>query len=210
MKNLVLLLVLVVSSVSMAIFIPLQNSGFETPVLDESGFSNTNLTGWTNDTPARAFRIWNVDNTYPVQPTEGNNFMWLAPAGSSFQMSQIASTPIEAGKQYSLSFDVAMVSTFGGAPAYTATVYTTTGGSSSRIASRLLATTGSVTIPLDNVWRTVTLTWDSTGTAFAGEKLDIILGGKAMIDNVQLSVVPEPATIAVMGLGLLFSRIKRR
>ncbi len=210
MRNLVLLLVLVISSVSMAIVIPLQNAGFESPALAEGEFSNTGLTGWTNDTPTRAFRIWNVEDSYPVQPTEGNNFMWLAPAGSSFQMSQITSSSIEAGMQYSLTFDVTMVSSFGGAPAYVATIYTTTGGSSSRIASRLLATTGSVTIPLDNVWRTVTLTWDSTGTAFAGEKFDIILGGKAMIDNVQLSVVPEPATMAVMGLGLLFLRIRRR
>ena len=62
----------------------------------------------------------------------------------------------------------------------------------------------------DNLWQTITLTWDSTGTAFAGEKFDIILGGKMMVDNVQLSVTPEPATIAILGMGLFFSRIKRR
>lgn len=189
--------------------VPLQNAGFEQPVLAEGALNTTTLTGWSLDIAGRAFRVWNVEASYPVQPTEGSNLMWLAPAGSSCQISQITAAAIEAGKQYTLQFDAAMVSSFGGTPSYVAIIYATNGGVSSRTTSRQLVTTGSVVIPKDNTWQTVTLTWDSTGTFFAGEKFDFLIGGKVMIDNVRLTVVPEPASLCLMGLGLLLARFKR-
>jgi hypothetical protein len=66
-------------------------------------------------------------------------------------------------------------------------------------------------------WTKWTATWDSAGYAYAGQSVQLrlaVFAGKAIgdgayIDSMSLTAIPEPATLAILGLGGLLLRRRK-
>lgn len=202
--------------ISMAAFVPLNNANFENPVLADGNYvfdvdHSLNNYGWSLDTPDRTWMIYNPSGSDPMQAAEGSNWMQLTRAGSTTQISQITSGyQIEANTVYRVSIDIAQRATWGSDTFVYCNLYAAKNGAQNRTSGYTLHTSGLNYFTNDNNWQTFTFDWDSTGSLLVGQNFDIAIGGKTMIDNVRLEIVPEPATIALLGAGVLFSGIRKR
>lgn len=202
-----------------ATLVPITNASFENPALGETSYVSDIAEvlsdyGWTEDTPGRTWMIYNP-KTYgtwdPIQPTDGLNWMQLTRAGQTMQISQITTGyTIEADKIYRVQFDVAQRSTWSSDTFVYSTLYSAKNGAQNRTSSYTLHQTGLNYFTNDNNWSTITYEWDSTGSPFVGQNFDLAIGGKAIIDNVRIEIIPEPATFTLLGLGAAFSLLRRK
>jgi len=206
---------MLVLSASAGAQIPIVNPGFEDPVLAEDGWTWVDVPGWTQVGP-ESMGVWNVTTADfdPVVAPEGENVAYTeyAPDGIVNGLSQILSETFAAGTDYTLTVDV------GNSWAYYWAGYNV----------QLLAG-GSVIAKDDNtlwpdymLWDTSTVqyNYDVADAALVGQPLEIRLLNLGLdmdvaspsvvgveFDNVML--VPEPATLALLGLGGLLLRRKR-
>ncbi len=207
--------VIVLSASSGAAAFTIVNPGFEDPVLAEDDWTWLDVPGWTQvgaDGPG----IWNTTESdfEPVVATEGQNVLYTenAPAGVANGVTQLLPDVFTANVDYTLTVDV------GNSWAYYFAGYSV----------QLLA--GGVVIAEDNdtlwpdykTWATSTVqyTYDPAHSALVGQPLEIRLLNLGLdkdnppgdivgveFDNVILT--PEPATLALLGLGALVLRRKR-
>ncbi len=165
------------------------NPGFEDPVIADGGFGyqDPNIPGWTIDKPSSVYRIYNPFDSYEIQPVEGNNFLYLAPAGASASLSQITTETILAEMVYEFSVSIGCLSAhFGDDTAtdayYVVALYTVDGA-----AQQVMYTSGAVAVESPS-WRTLKVRFNSAANpTMVGKKIRIIFGGKmVMFDDVKI------------------------
>jgi hypothetical protein len=194
--------------------ITVANPGFEDPVLAEDDWTWLDVPGWT-PVGAEGVGVWNVTLTDfdPVVAPEGQNVLYTEyTVGDAGGVAQVLTETFADATDYTLTVEV------GNSYYYYFSGYSV----------QLLA--GGVVIAEDNdtLWpdykqwatSTVAYTYDPADAALVGQPLEIRLlalgldkdnppAGELIgveFDNVVL--VPEPATLALLGLGALM--LKRR
>jgi hypothetical protein len=184
-------------STALAVSIFIANPSFEDPSTDSVAHS---ITSWVIGGPGGA-GVWDI-NTDPqgfwtVPAPDGDQIAFLSNAplatSSLATISQVLSTPLEANRLYTLTGQVGHPLGLGTA---TYTVEILAGGNF--LAS--VADTGPET-----TFDPFVVTFDSTGSAFVGQLLEIRLSSnfaQTGFDDIQLTAVPEPATLALMVLGV--------
>lgn len=187
------------------------NAGFEDP--PTSGVNVGLFTGW-NATGSGA-GVWNI-NAAPLgywntSAPEGNQIAYVGrenPSGTPASISQILGDTVQADSVYTLTGQVGHPIGYGSTPDPD-TVYTV----------ELLAGNVSVSLfsgtGLEGAFSLFQLTFDSTGSAFVGQALQIRLSSsktQTAFDDIRLdrfstaASVPEPSTlflVAVGGFGLM-------
>jgi len=225
-------------AVAAPISLPIDNPGFEYPVLaedDDWGYSMDDE-GWGYYNNDGSQGPWNpATDCYPGEAPEGQNVGWTSPgADGPGGFAQVLTDPeavLKAGWTYTLKVEVGNAYWYdwggykvqllaGGTPHtpgdgsdYTGPV---TGGT-------LLAEDDSSLAVPDGTFMTSTVTYsyDPMHAALVGEPLQIRLlalipteptGDEVEVefDNVRLTAVPEPATLALLSLGALMVRRRRR
>jgi hypothetical protein len=219
MMNRFVIAVILSCSILFAEFLPVVNSSFENPALGEQAYvydvaDHLSDYGWSEDTADRTWMIYNP-KTYgtwdPVQPSDGLNWMQLTRAGSTMQISQIiGGYQIQADTVYKVEFDVSQRANWGDDAIVYSTLYSAKNGAQNRTSGYTLYQTGVMAVVKDNNWTTVSYEWDSTGSPLVGQNFDLVIGGKAIIDNVRIEAVPEPASVLILGFGLFCSKFRRR
>lgn len=205
MKKLIMLLAVVAlgSTVSAAL-IPIVNGDFEDPAMGIGGYS-AGANGWTTYTGA-------VD-TYNNNAGTAGAQVGIINAFSGCVYQPLAAT-IEADTVYTLSMDVFIQSPVspGWDPAQ-AYVYlalqSQSGGDLATVGA--IGNHASVDGFATDTWYTITCEFDSsTDPSRVGQGLQVLTwDANVFIDNIQLDAVPEPATMAILGLGGLLIRRKR-
>ena len=201
-----------VLSASAAAEIPIVNPSFEDPALAEDGWTWQDVPGWT---PTGGVGIWNTTSADfdPVVATDGQNVLYAEDnVGGTGGVAQILSDTFAADTDYTLTVDV------GNSYYYYWAGYSVqllAGGS-------VIAEDNDTLWPEYTKWATSTVqySYDVADAALVGQPLEIRLNylgldkdnpGDGLIgvefDNVML--VPEPATLALLGLGGLLLRRKR-
>jgi len=220
----------VLSGSARAVLLPIDNPGFEDPVLADGDWSwSMDNQGWgcfDNDGYQGSWNVTTAD--YPGEAPEGQNVGWAEPAlgvpGGFAQVLLDEEAVLKAGWTYTLTVEVGNALTYdwggylvqllaGGTPhtpgigdEYTGPV----------IGGTLLAEDdNSLTIAAGTFeTSTVTYTYDPAHSGLLGEPLQIRLlalpgGDEVEFDNVRLEAIPEPATLALLGLGALMLKRKR-
>ena len=234
-KILVLLMVLAICGVANAAVVAITNGGFEgqAPALAPGAVVNDYWTGWncwapTGYTPTsnKGFGVRNAPNVpqgalaYPVIATEGGNYGILGRIDTlqaTYDYAWQSTVVIAADTVYTLKFDIAGITAAPQDEFITGSLFSsaaagTLGGS---IAYYTDLPNGEV-LNGDYTWKTdKTVTWSSAGAGSSevGKYLQIhFIGNRVCVDNVRLeaTVVPEPATMAILGLGSLLAMRRRR
>jgi len=187
--------------------IPILNAGFENPTDD--GSNPRAINDWTSS-QANEAGIWNI-NQYPygfwnVNAPEGNQIAFISVAphvGVANTISQVLGATLSANSVYHLSGYVGHplgYDTSDGTPTGTPTVYTVALWANGNLLNSLSGTgpAGSFT--------TFDLAFDSTGSAFVGQTLEIRLSSNQAqtgFDAIALSVPDGGMTAMLLGIGLL-------
>jgi len=206
----------VLSASAGAAEIPIVNPSFEDPVLVEDDWTWLDVPGWTQvgaDGPG----VWNVTlaDFDPVLAPDGENVVYTenAASGVANGLTQILTETFAANTDYTLTASV------GNSWAYYWSGYSV----------QLLA--GGTVIAEDNntwvppeymVWGTsnVEYTYDAADAGLVGQPLEIRLlnlgidvdgrpGETVGVEFDAVSLIPEPATMALLGLGALMLKRKR-
>jgi PEP-CTERM motif-containing protein len=123
----------------------------------------------------------------------------------------LAGETIAAGDEYLLTFDAATHGAAGGTTVIASLIYDNAGTRTTIISEEKTATVGDLEgVPWDEF--TVPFTVPA-GASYIGEDIGIQFqntGEWTVVDNVRLDLVPEPATMALLGLGSLTLLRRRR
>ncbi|MEM9347428.1 MAG: PEP-CTERM sorting domain-containing protein [Planctomycetota bacterium] len=210
--------------------VPIINASFDDFNVDiQTSVTSTNLPGWTETDNGLELRIWDNDNTSSAQSqlnVDGLNQQWIgittgATSQTPLTLTQTLGVTVQADTMYTLT---AAFSTF----VRSATVSTDStqaqliadlGGANETV----LADTGvqSGAALLQNVFSDFQGVGDSTGAnaVLVGESLSIVISLlqndanlKVAADNIRLdaTLVPEPGSLALLGLGGLCLLHRRR
>jgi hypothetical protein len=221
--------ILALSASAGAWVIPIDNPGFEDPVLAEGEWNySMDNQGWGYFDNDGYIGSWNVTTAeFPGEAPEGENVGWAEGEGMLGGFAQVLTDPdatLKAGWTYTLTVEVGYaLSTdpFGGYKVQllaggtphtpgTGADYTgpVTGGT-------LLAEDNNLLTIAQGTFETstVTYTYDPAHSGLLGEPLQIRLiayaaSDEVEFDDVRLDGIPEPATLALLGLGALM--LKRR
>ncbi len=202
MKRIIPLLLVVVCFVASGVTeaIVVENNSFELPGTDKQA-NWENVPGWSSDTVAGDS---GVETGYSATDGDWTAFMM----GSDPSVWQLIDHTIGAGEIYELTLD-ARVTWLG--VDFQMDLYYDDGG------TRVLAATQTVTLGDDMAAFSLTFNADDVGASI-GNKIGIELnnvtatGGSWLgIDNVTVTVVPEPISLALLSAGVLglFRRRKR-
>ncbi len=191
-----------------AIPIGIVDAGFEDPPTSTSSIGA--VSGWTISGSGAG--VWNIGASplgfWTVGATQGNQVAFVgreAPSGTPASISQVLSATLMANAAYSLTGEVGHPIGFGGtaSPATTYTISLLAGS----------ATLSSITgTGPEGTFAPFTLTYDSTGSAFFGKTLQIVLTSsktQTAFDAIALDATgpgvdaPEPASLALLCTGLL-------
>ena len=204
---------LVLSASAGAASVPIVNAGFEDPVYTDGNWSYDVPPGWSgyNNGTGDGVGGWNPDNTgaifygYGGVAPEGQNVVWT---GDGAGLAQVLNETLTTGMTYTLSVEV-------GNSYY----YDWAGYKIQLLAGGTLLAEddSSVAIATDTFeTSTVTYAYDSAHSGLLGEPLEIRLisdpgTGEADFDAVRLTAIPEPITLALLGVGgLALLRRKRK
>ncbi len=210
-KIVVLMLVAAVLSASAGAGVPIVNAGFEDPVYSDGNWSYDLPPGWSAfNSVGDDLGGWNPDADsaifygYGGVAPEGQNVAWAAD-GAGF--AQILTETLTADMTYTLTVEVGN------------SFYYAWAGYQVQLlaAGTLLAEDDSgVAIATDTFeTSTVTYAYDPAHSGLLGEFLEIRLisdpgTGEADFDDVQLTAIPEPVTMGLLGMGALFLIRRRR
>ncbi len=221
MKNkivVVMLAAVVMSASTFAALIPIVNAGFEETILSEGAYDFA-VPGWDTVGPGPSSGSWNPDDGaifygYGGEAPEGLNVAWIAEgtddagAGVEGGIAQLLAETLTADTTYTLTVEVGNSYYYAWGEGYK--VQLLAGGI-------LLAEDDSTLTPATDTFELSTVMFDSAGAdaGLLGQALEIRLlakagNGEADFDDVQLSAVPEPATIALLGMGILMLKRKRK
>ena len=205
----------VLSASTGAAGIEIVNPGFEDPVLAEDDWTWLDVPGWTQ-VGVDSIGVWNttLSDFDPVVAPEGENVAYTeqAPTNTASGLAQVLAEKFAANTDYTLTVEV------GNSWAYYWSGYSV----------QLLA--GGTVIEQDNntLWpdymewatSTVAYTYDAGDSALVGQPLDIRLLNLGIDMDVAdpdvvgvefdaVTLIPEPATLALLGLGALMLKRKR-
>lgn len=208
MKKLsVLLAVMFIVSVAHAATVNLENAGFEQPATGKISNDWTSIPGWSSDTAPGDSGVDNATNHIPTGAFEGEYF------GYTYQHDdpvwQTSNHTIAAGEVFTVDFQASDLWTNGGSWGnMTVWLYYYDEGTSSRVLMDSVKvegltykagwTAGSLTVAADDYAAGI---GSKVGVQFHGTD-----HGWNAIDDVQLDVVPEPATMILLGIGSLIIR----
>ncbi len=185
-----------------AALIPVINAGFEAPVLGDGQYQE--LLGWDLSEYVDGGAYNPPTAAYPAEAPEGNNVAWLWDEGASVYMSQTLLSVLTANTHYTLEVEVGDPLDYDG--------FGMTGFPGYRV--ELLA--GGTVLSFDNntlnitegTFETSVVTFFApSGHANLGDALEIKLinlaapGAEVDFDNVRLTAIPEPSTLAMFGIG---------
>ena len=208
-KSVVAAAVVVLASAGLAranvISVPIVNGSFEDPVVDSSGFSNANPTGWSKPAianitdPTKANAAANA-TIYPAAP-DGNQDVFA----NSGTYSQLLTTTLAANTTYTLTaYTGDSFGNFWGGASLNLGYGTTVGANLLTV-----ATSDCPPVTAYGQWKLWTVTF-ATGPSPAGlgQNLRVDLYNPSVQtwwDNVQLTAttVPEPGTLVLLGTGLM-------
>lgn len=206
--------------------VSLTNPSFEAQTVVDGTTLNSYWTSWNcivaqplNPIPpsTQGFGLRNPNGTELATPqtaTDGVNFGILGRVSTlqtTWDRAWQSTVQIQANTIYTLTFDLAAI---------------TSQPSDEFIAGSLISSSSSSTLGTttlgfvyddartDYQWLTGnTVVWDSTGSSEVGNYLEILFdGNRVCVDNVRLdaTLVPEPATLSLLGLGSLLLVFRRR
>jgi len=197
--------------------LPIVNPGFEDEAHTDGDYSFT-VPGWELLNPADGeMGTWNPDADgavfygYGGNAPDGLNVAFTSDdgiLGLESGIKQVLADTLVADVQYTLTVSVGNSYYYAWGEGYKVQL----------LAGGILLNEDDNSVAIANdTFEVSTVTWDSTGTALGliGLPLEIRLIAKAGndevdFDNVQLTAVPEPATMALLGLGgLLLYRKKK-
>lgn len=186
LSNRILWIVVFSVSAAYGFNVSLVNPGFEDPVLADGTYQDTTLPGWTKDKPASVYRIYNPTPMYTLQAVDGQNYLWLAPAGSSASLSQVTTDVIQANTVYELQVDIGCLAGNFGQDITVNAYYTVVLQATDGVATSTIYTSGAVAVSSPD-WSTLTIRFSSAQSpSYVGRNFKIILGGKlVMFDNLQ-------------------------
>jgi len=210
--------------------VPIDNPGFENPVLTDDDWSySMDDQGWGYFDNDGYIGSWNITTAdFPGEAPEGQNVGWAEGEGYHGGFAQVltdAGAKLKAGWTYTLTVEVGnglttdpfggyQVQLLAGGTPHTpgdGTNYTgaVTGGT-------LLAEDDNLLTIAAGTFETstVTYTYDPAHSDLLGEPLQIRLlayteSDEVEFDDVRLDAIPEPATLALLGLGALMLKRKR-
>jgi len=187
--------------------ISVTNPSWEDDDIPNNSFSDGVATGW-NPAGGTVVGTQDFNDGQIPQPTDGEQHAAISFLGRT--MNQVTGHTITAGESYTLKVDVGQISNFSGSEATIWLFGGTTGmgtplsntNGTAELAGIAPPGGGSAAYLLD---QTVTYT-AVAGDPFEGELLGIALtnsvGTQTLFDNVRLSYIPEPSSLALLGLGL--------
>jgi hypothetical protein len=163
------------------------NSSFEDPVTDDGSFQDPNIPGWTKEKPTSVYRIFNPADSYEIQPVDGDNFLWLAPAGPSAILSQTTGYMIESQSVYEFSINIGCISSHFGydlsSAFYTVVLYASDGSN-----IELIYSSGAQPLQSPS-WSQLKVRFNSAEySSMVGKYFKILLAGKmVMFDDVRIT-----------------------
>ena len=192
-----------------------ENAGFENPVLAEDDWTWGSVPGWTQ-MGGDGVGVWNVtiDDFDPVIAPEGENVVYTenAPTGVANGVAQVLTDTFAANTDYTLTASV------GNSWAYYWSGYSV----------QLLAGGTVIAEDKDSLWpgymlwdtSTVDYTYDVADSGLVGQPLEIRLlnlgldkdnppGNTVGVEFDNVVLIPEPATLALLGLGALMLKRTR-
>lgn len=192
----VLLSLILLTLPAVAAPIPIQNAGFEDAVLGPGGFNSTVPSGWE-----RAVNNLGLGTFYPTVGTwgytasEGNDLFY---ANGGF-IEQATTALVEPGLTYTLRVDVIH------RPSYFNNGYVVQLLAGPTVVAEDL---GGLSPPIGGFAVSELSFTPNPGDPLIGQPLTVRLGGatQSNFDHVRLEVVPEPAALSLLVLGLAFVR----
>ena len=192
-----------------------ENAGFETPVRAEDGWTWLDVPGWTQ-VGGEGAGVWHVTDAdfTPVIAPEGQNVLYTenAASGVANGVAQVLTKTFAASTDYTLTASV------GNSWNYYWSGYSV----------QLLAGGTVIAEDKDSLWpdymlwatSTVPYTYDSAHSGLVGQPLEIRLlnlgidvdgrpGETVGVEFDNVVLIPEPATLALLGLGALMLKRTR-
>ena len=207
-------LIMAVGTQASAAPITITNPSFEDDDVADGQFTNGLAAGWDTVGTVTGTQDFSTGQLPPAA-TDGEQHAAVSWPDKNGSISQLTSHTIAAGETYTLLVDVGEVNNFSGSQA-TIRLFGSTAGIGTALSNAngtavLAIVPGSGSYALD---QTVTYTALASGDPFEGQDLGVGLfvtsGIQVLFDNVRLDVVPEPTSLALLGLGGLCVWRRRR